>query len=361
MPPTVSHHQEPTVAVVGCGAIGGVVASELARRCYPLNVCTTNPEIRRVWGTTGPYLGERLVAFPLPRRHILNDPSEATAPWDLVFVAVPPAQIEAVAISLLPALAPHGKVICLSNGWCEPRLGSILGNRRILGAVVTWGARMPSPGHYQRTSKGGFVVGALAGPLDDHAQRACQLLGWVGPVTQTEDLKSARMSKLAINCAVSGLGTVGGTRLGELLLQKSARRIGIQLIAEAVEVARAEGTVLQRIAGIDLENWSTAKPTRSTCLAQHALLIAMGLRYRNLRSSILASIERGRSPSIDYINGEISSLGRAVGVLTPYNDAIVNTVWGIARGEVPAGPAALERVQQLAHAEPTAHYSISRP
>ncbi len=340
----------PAVAIVGCGAIGGVVASYLARKRHPISICTTNEEVRRVWATTGPYLKERLVSFPLPKGKILSEASDSRAPFDLVFVAVPPPQIENVARSISPSLTENGRVVCLSNGWCEPRLADVLGSRRVMGAVVTWGARMPRPGHYSRTSKGGFIVGPLSGGWDEYARYACELLETVGPVEKTDNLKGARMSKLVINCAVSGLGTIGGTVLGELLVRRDVRRIGIALISEAIEVARADGCELSNVVGIDWKKWSAEGTANTGRMAQHALLMAVGLRYRHLRSSILASIERGRPPAIDYINGEISSLGRKVGVATPYNDAVVDTVWKIAKGKLMAGPSALAELIRLAHA-----------
>jgi len=225
-----------------------------------------------------------------------------------------------------------------------------LGEDRVLGAVVTWGAKMPQPGHYVRTSEGGFVLGSLSGTWPASTERIIHLLSTVGPVSRTNNLKGARMSKLVINCAVSGLGTVGGAELGELLVKSHIRHIGIQLMAEAITVARADGTTLQNVAGIDWERWTIGRRRLGVRLYQHALLMAVGLRYRHLRSSILASIERGRPPAIDYINGEVSALGQRLGIATPYNDAVVDTVWKIARGEIVPGHLALRHVAELGEA-----------
>ncbi len=336
-----------SITVIGCGAIGGVIAAELARQRLPVSICSTNEEVRRVWATTGPYIKDRLVTHPLPGARIVETAQGLRQPADLVFVAVPPPQIDQVAASLQGRLSPQGRVVCLSNGWCEPRLAQTLGPDRVIGAVVTWGARMPEPGHYLRTSSGGFTVGLLDGTWSTRADQACELLKHLGPVRRTENLKGARMSKLIINCAVSGLGTVGGAMLGELLVQRDVRRIGIELISEAIRVAQADGTHLESIVGIDWDRWSSAR-TQASRFARHALLLAVGARYRKLRSSILASIERGRTPSIDYINGEIVALGRSQNEPTPYNQAVVDVVWAISRGELMAGPEALAEVQRRA-------------
>ena len=78
--------------------------------------------------------------------------------------------------------------------------------------------------------------------------------------------------------------------------------------------------------------------------AKHALLLAVGLRYRRMRSSMLAAIERGRPPAIDFLNGEIVTRGQAAGVPTPINAKIVQTVWAIARGEVASSRALLDQM-----------------
>lgn len=343
----------PHVAIIGCGAIGGVLAALLAKDRYPISICSTNAEVRRVWATTGPYLAERLVCQPLPSRHIITTPSQSHRPIDIAFVAVPPQQMSEVARSLAGSLHENGRVVCLSNGWCEPKLADILGPKRVFGAVVTWGARMPQPGHYQKTSRGGFILGSLQQTLDQPSVEQLKfLLRRVGPVRTTENLIGARLSKLAINCAISGLGTVGGQQLGKLLNKRAARELGIHLIAEAAQVARADGVKLQNLAGIELEKWRTNDANARKLWLKHAQLILVGFKYRRLRSSILASIERGRSPAIDHINGEIVSIGARLGIPTPYNDAVVKTVWEIARGGLRPGPHALEQVRRMATAVP---------
>ena len=68
-------------------------------------------------------------------------------------------------------------------------------------------------------------------------------------------------------------------------------------------------------------------------LAKHTVLLAVGAKYRRLRSSMLAAIERGREPPIEYLNGEVISRALALGLQTPVNTAVVAAVHAIARGE----------------------------
>jgi 2-dehydropantoate 2-reductase len=217
-------------------------------------------------------------------------------------------------------------------------LAGQVGVERVVGAVVAWGASMVEPGVYERTSPGGFSVGVLPGGDDSRLRELAELLEAVGPVSITENLSGVRWSKLAINCAVSTLGTLGGERLGSLLRLRFVRRLALEIVTEVVEVAASEGIRLEKVAGtVDLDWLSLAAEERhkpSVALAtKHALLLAVGARYRRMRSSMLAALERGREPAVDFLNGEVVERAGRHGLAVPVNSRARELVWAVARGE----------------------------
>jgi 2-dehydropantoate 2-reductase len=220
----------------------------------------------------------------------------------------------------------------------------------VIGAIVAWGASMPEPGRYERTAAGGFQIGRLEGGLDTDLRRIAELLEAIGPVTLTQNLRGARWSKLALNCAVSALQTIAGERLGPLVRVRKYRRLALEIMTEAVQVAKAEGVTLEKVAGtLDLE-WialseADRNATASVALtAKHALLLAVGLRYRRMRSSMLAAIERKRTPAIDFLNGEVVMRGARHELPTPFNARVVETVWAIAKGTIKSSRETLDRM-----------------
>lgn len=331
----------PRVLIIGCGGVGGTLAATLGRAGVPVVGLSTNPAIVAAVRAHGYRLSDRgapLVATPGAIVDTVPD-----EPFDFVLLAVQPPQVEAAARSGLPALAPRGAMVVLQNGLCEDRVAAIAGPDRTLGAVVMWGASMREPGAYARTSSGGFTLGRLDGAPDPRLDTLSALLTPVGPVAVTSDLRGARWTKLAINCAISTLGTIGGDRLGALLRHTFARRLALEVMTEVVHVARAQGVPLRRVAGfVALDRVALTEADRRGglgLLLKHALLVALGLRYRNLRSSMLAAIERGRPPAVDFLNGEIVARGRALGVPTPVNAAATALVHAIAAGsECPSLP-----------------------
>jgi 2-dehydropantoate 2-reductase len=263
---------------------------------------------------------------------------------------VPPNRLDAAAAAALPLLADDGVFVPLSNGLPEEHLVARYGDARVVGAIVAFGGSQQGPGIVEQTSEGGFTVGRLSGAVDDGVRQVATLLSPLDPAgavgalvgdggNLTTNLRGARFSKLAINCAISSLGTIGGDRLGALMRHRFVRRLCLEVMTETVQVALRLGVQLEKLSNtIDLEWLALDDDERAVAgspglLAKHTVLLAVGARYRRLRSSMLAAIERGRAPPIDELNGEVVRLAGTVGVDVPLNRAVVGTVRAIARGE----------------------------
>jgi 2-dehydropantoate 2-reductase len=300
----------PRVLVVGCGGIGGIVAAHLFEQGHDVTALTTNAIIADAIDVHG-FRGRGEQSPGNVRGRVVRELPAGGAPFDYVLLATQPPQVEDAARRALPALAPTGAMVCFQNGLCEERVAAIAGPSRTFGAIVAWGASMVEPGVYDRTSSGGFVLGRLDGAADGRLDALGRLLEAVGPTSTSANLVGARWSKLAINCAISALGTVGGDRLGALMRHRFVRRLALELMTETVLVARSLGVRLEKVSGtLDLdwialtesERWAAGSPG---LVAKHALLLAVGARYRRLRSSIrdeVLAIARGqRRSSFDLL------------------------------------------------------------
>jgi len=331
---------------MGAGGIGGIVAATLTEIGVPVTAVSTNAAIRAAVDKAGFVIideGEERTV------HGWVSP-EPEGKYDLCVLATQPPNVEDAARTALPHLADDAQVVVLQNGLCEDRIAAIVGAERVIGAIVAWGASMPEAGRYERTAAGGFQIGRMSGALDGDVRRVAELLEAIGPVTISQNLRGARWSKLALNCAVSALGTIAGDRLGPLVRVRRYRRLALEVMTEAVKVAHAEHVELEKVAGtldlswIALDDGDRASRASASLTAKHALLLAVGLRYRRMRSSMLAAIERGRTPAIDFLNGEVVTRGKTHGVATPFNERIVEAVWAIASGRLKSARETLDRV-----------------
>lgn len=325
--------------VVGAGGIGGVVSAYLNEQGHETLTLTRNPLIAdavnasgfRVRGDSAPGTVRGRAADKLPPK---------AGKFDFILLATQPPQVEDAAREVAVHLADDGRIVCFQNGLCEDRVGKIVDPDRVIGAVVAWGASMIEPGLYDRTSAGGFQIGRLDGRDDERVTELARTLECVGPTVTTKNLRGSRWSKLAINCAISSLGTIGGDRLGILMRQRHVRRLALEIMTEVVEVARASEVQLEKVSGtLDLE-WIALTPAEkaagvgsASLVAKHALLLAVGARYRRLRSSMLSAIERRRTPAIEFLNGEVCTRAKSLGIATPINAAMRDEVLRIAAGK----------------------------
>jgi 2-dehydropantoate 2-reductase len=344
--------------VIGSGAIGGVLAASLAETGQDVTAVTTNEAIHarirehglKVVGEGPPRHVRTKVSLGVPAA-VGTDGKEAK--FDYVILATQPPQVEDAARSALSVLADDGAMVCLQNGLCERRIARIAGDDRVIGAVVGWGATMPEPGVYEKTAPGGFTLGYPNGDVfgadNDDLVSALEA---VGPVETTQNLRGKRWSKLAINCAISSLGTIGGDRLGTLMQLRLARRLALEIMTEVVEVSRKEGVRLEKVSGtLDLpwialtedEKRASGSPS---LVAKHGLLLAVGFRFRRMKSSMLSAIERGRTPAVDFLNGEVVDHAREHGLRVPVNQRVRDTVWEIAKGKKKPGIDLLREVYE---------------
>ncbi len=328
--------------IIGCGGVGGVTAGRLKAANTDVSVITKNPRIADAIQQNGleVSVGDETNVYKIPA--YATFPDKKIVPFDTCFLTVPPNFAAEALENALQHLTADATIVNLSNGLVEERLQHIVGVERIVGGVVGFGARMMGPGKVVQTATGEITFGSLC---DDYSKRdkVIALFETSDPkivnALATDNLRGVRWSKLAINCAVSSLGTVGGERLGVVLRSRNARRMALEIMTEVVKIANLSGVDLEKVSGTLNLNWialtdSEAKSSTGSpgLLAKHTVLLIVGSKFRKMRSSMLASIERGRFPSVDYLNGEIVQRGEEYGFETPMNKMMLDTVHELANG-----------------------------
>jgi 2-dehydropantoate 2-reductase len=338
------------IAVLGCGAVGGVIAACLTRAGRNVTAIVSNSRIENALLTAGyrfSDLNRAPVTIPVSRLPV-KTAREAGRIFDLVIAATPSTALETALRETIPYVAPDGIVITCQNGLPENRAVAVVGNR-VVGCVVGWGAAMSEPGFYQQTSSGKLQIGK-ATPACQLPDSVAEVLGAVSPVEVVRDLSAVRWSKLAINCVTSSFGAIGGEALGTLLKSSSVRRLALEVFAEVAEVARREGVVMQPVAGtlniakIAINDRERRARLAPTLLLKHGLLLMIGFKFRRMRSSMLYALERGRPVEIDYLNGEIVTRGERLGVSTDVNRALAVTVRAIERKQEFSSPLTLAKL-----------------
>ena len=213
-------------------------------------------------------------------------------------------------------------------------MAEVLGADRVIGCVVGWGASQNAPGKLEVTSEGEFVIGNIDHKSNDRLVPVQKMLDLVYPTRLSNNIMGELFSKLIVNSFINSLGVIGGVRLGQLLTDKRARNIFIELMREAMAVAAAMKITVEPGRGGKLDYYTFLKGDGVLDdLKRHLTIRLIGFKYRKIKSSSLQSIERGRRTEIDFLNGYICDRGRDFNVSTPVNDAVRAMVLEIEEGK----------------------------
>jgi len=324
--------------VVGAGAIGGITAALLKKNgCNVEIVCKYDDYadlISRHGIEVKGVCGEFRVAVPA-----YPNISDVTEKKDIILHATKATDMIEAARAMTSVLKPKGFIISMQNGICEDDLASVVGRDRVIGCVTGWGATMESLGKMIMTSTGEFILGYLDKEPDDLLALAGEELSKIVPVRITDNIMGHLYSKLIINSCITSLGAVCGLYLGKMLSVSKVRRIFIEIIKEAVEVADKMKINIEVFGGkLDFRKFVRGIDLFSD-LRRHLIIMMVGFKYRKLKSSSLQSLERGKPTEVDYFNGYIVRNGLHYNVAVPVNSEIMKMIHEIESGRRSISPA----------------------
>eukprot|EP00035_Acanthoeca_spectabilis_P016602 m.342335 g.342335 ORF g.342335 m.342335 type:complete len:667 (+) comp16547_c1_seq3:353-2353(+) len=181
-----------------------------------------------------------------------------------------------------------------------------------------------------------FKVGELDGTVSPRATEfAAMLSSAIGPSAVTPNLWGQRWSKLIVNCMNNGLAGLTGWMTAECRTHHDTQRIGIQLAAEVVRVAKAKGLVVDGVMGLSPDAIVDAAEGRNVETARAQLAEMARVAGGGSRPSFGQDVLKGRRTEIMQLNGFVSQCGREVGVATPFCDTITEIVTTLGVGFKP--------------------------
>jgi 2-dehydropantoate 2-reductase len=218
-------------------------------------------------------------------------------------------------------------------------IADILGEERVLGCTVAWGATMQGPGVCELTSVPdalSFSLGSISEKRSRRFAKVKELLEMMGTVDVEENFIGTRWSKLLINAAFSGMSAVLGCTFGEAAGPKESRRIVQALIKECIDVCAKGGIRIEPVQGKDIVKLLDYKGNVKKAIS--FLIIPIAIRkHARLKASMLQDLEKGKVTEVDAINGAVLDFGRKVGCPTPMNDKVVEIIHKIEQGQLKPG------------------------
>lgn len=322
-------------AIYGAGSLGTILGAYITKNGGKIELINRNKEhIEALQKKGAKVIGT--VEFSQPVK--AYTPAEMSGVYDIIFLMTKQQQNSEVVNYIKEYLAPDGVIVTLQNGIPEIEIGEIVGEERVLGCTVAWGATMKEAGVCELTSAPDsltFSLGSLQPVPNPHINEVKALLELMGPVDIDKNFIGSRWSKLLINSAFSGMSAVLGSTFGEAAGNKASRRIVQAIIKECIDVCAAGNIKIEPVQGKDIVKLLDY----SNCIkkAFSFFIIPIAIRkHAKLKASMLQDIEKGKKTEVDAINGVVSKYGRKVGVPTPMNDMVVDIVHRIENGELSA-------------------------
>lgn len=331
------------IAIYGAGSLGTIMGAYLTKAGIPVEMINRNKKHVEALKKNGAVV-TGTVSMQVPVTAYL--PEEMSGTYDIIFLMTKQLDNAATVTRLKEYLGRDGIICTLQNGLPEPEIAKIVGESRVMGCTVAWGATLKEPGVSELTSEPdslSFGLGKMDQVPEKKMEEVKEILEHMCPVEVEENFMGVRFSKLLINAAFSGMSAVLGCTFGEAAQDKRSRVCVQNLMKECMDVAEAAGIRIAPIQGKDvvrLLNYNNPVKKKISFL-----LIPIAIKkHAKLKASMLQDLEKGKPCEVDAINGVVCQFGKKYHVATPYNDKVVEIIHGM---EVGKGKPGFENLREF--------------
>ena len=324
------------IAIYGAGSLGTILGAYISKAGVEIELINRNKAHIEALQSKGAHI-TGTVEFTQPVT--AYTPDQMSGKYDIIFLMTKQQHNTEVVNMLKDYIAADGVLVTFQNGLPEMQIADILGQERVLGCTVAWGATLKSPGVCELTSEPdalSFSLGAISANRSKHFDCVKKVLEHMGTVDVEENFIGTRWSKLLINAAFSGMSAVLGCTFGEAAGDKDSRKIVQALIKECIDVCSTGNIRIEPVQGKDIVKLLDYKSGLKKAFSYMIIPIAIR-KHAKLKASMLQDIEKGKLTEVDAINGAVSEFGRKVGCSTPMNDKVVDTIHMIEEGELIPG------------------------
>jgi len=308
------------VAILGCGAIGGMCLGCLSRE---------NPD---VIGIVKDYQKDTLSKDGLNISGIRGDSqikvrvdTSLKEEPDLAIFATKTNNLEEIIKDNIKFLK-NSIIVSAQNGiQADCILSNFFNKDRIVSGIVMFGATFYPPNKVVHNFEGDFILGNVFDKKSSCIEKARKILAPGFNTIVLENIKGAKYLKLFINLN-NCIPAILGKSMQEVFSDLDLAKLAIKLNKEAYDIVTKSNIELKSLPTYPKERIQGLIGMPIDEAASLISKIMTNLSKEPLYGSILQSIKRERKSEIDYINGEIVHLAMANGLKTPLNKKIVELV-----------------------------------
>jgi 2-dehydropantoate 2-reductase len=297
-----------TIAVVGAGAIGGLLGAHIARSGQEVVLIARGPHLAamRRNGVTVRHGEDEFTAHPE-----CTDDMKAIEKSEVVFLTMKAHSLPAMAEAIGSALARAACVVGAQNGipwwYFEDRHlesvdpGGVISRhipyRAVVGCIAYPAAQVVEPGVIEWVEGNRFSLGEPDGSRSERVQSIASMLvtaGFKAPL-QTR-IRNEIWLKLLGNATLNPVSALTGATLVDIVTSSATRELVRTLMEEVDAVARAMGVEVSLTIDKRMEG--------AAAVGEH-------------KTSMLQDLEAGRPLEIDALLGAVVELAKGAGVPVP--------------------------------------------
>ena len=317
------------IAIVGAGAIGGLIAARLAASGLADVSVLARGQTLAALRRTGLHLEMDGKTIDVPVKS--SDDACDIGLQDLVVIAVKGPSLSALAPTLTPMIGAHTVILPTMNGvpwwFCQiggaftpfslesvdpdGRIAQHLPIAQTFGCVVHIGASCPQPGSIRHAMGKELIIGEALGGASARLDDIAQILSRAGlDIKQSANVRQDIWFKLWGNLTMNPVSALTGATVDRLLDDPLVRDFCSSAMREAARIGEQIGC-----------------PVEQEPEDRHAITRKLGA----FKTSMLQDLEAGRTIELDSIVGATHEIGRHFDMATPCIDAILGLTRLMAR------------------------------
>lgn len=311
------------IAVIGAGAIGGLIAAYLKSKGEDVSVVGRPESVAAIQEngiSVSGVRGELKVAIGASEK-LSSSP-------ELAILCTKTQDLEKVLQDNLIFLQ-DSLILTTQNGIkADALVADYLRQDRIVSSIVMFGATNLEPGKVVHNFEGSWILGNLFDADKAGAYTVREPLALAFDVVVADDIRPMKYLKLFVN-SNNCIPAILGVSMQEAFSDPRVSLISVAIWKEGLNIVHSAGIKLASLPDFPLERVTGMTSMPLDEAAKLFSNIMSKLSKEPLYGSILQSLKRGRASEIDYINGEFVSLAKANKLEAPLNEKLVMMVHAV--------------------------------
>ena len=319
------------IAVIGAGAIGGVMGTMLAYKGYDVEiskrldsefVVIDNSVCMEITGKFGD------VSCLVP---YVKD-NEFTTKKDIIFLCVSAYNLSWCMEKALKQLKSNGVIVALQNVLSFDELTAKIPRNKLYFLYNDWNSVRLSGKDVYVYDSGSMHLGAFTNNLDMPISVIKEVLSNITDVVVERDFVTFLMSRFILDNTLICMGALCGMPVGKFLQIKQGKNIFIHLLTEQVAVVKKANIKVMPFGGVfDYELF--VEQSVNALFYRSRMFKRLITQNGEVVSRLLRRFENNKKTEVDYLMNKMCEWGEKLGVDTPYADATNELLHEIANKE----------------------------